>query len=719
MAQSAVEQAAERAWNDLSDRTDARMLDQLIERYPNTETAKLAFLTRYFLLTQNPTIEGYNAFLAKYPQKFQSQMALQEVFNLYREQNRAAAWLDFLRRYPDTHQGLAAKLHLQTLMAQFAMLCDDEDTYDDFIGMFPDAPQIEVIMKLAENIAVAREKKEFDAKYTTNELRQQRANVLFGMWEDLCTDLNKVYPDKTAPIIENAEAFLLATRIHRYRKALEPWRAYDAIGRFRLEERHQELMAKLDSIQQTLINNHRELVRTIRDEAAETRRVLREEFTRLGIRMDAGFEMLRGKMDVLHNDLVLVYQELQKVNVNLENINAEIQRSNLWLERMDRNLDEVQKTLVDGFIETGRHLVELGNKVDNVANEVANSTVQIVSRLNVMIDQNERSYNLQVEQFKVAVENLEVSKKIVDGQEVLIWQGDQLIARADQNLEKMGAILYGQKQTLHAINGVANEVRKVGGDVRNMHSSLQAFRNETNRNFALTNRNMQTGFANVSRSIYDVGNGIIQSNQQTIRNIQAQQQRPPSRSSGGFKGFLGKALPIAGTAIGTVFGGPVGGAIGATVGSALGTAAMGGSKQEIIGSAINTVINSGVGLATGQQATYPNSPIPLPPAQQFFDIIVDQGKTALKEEIVSQIGNKLPPEAIPLINSMLNANFEQRKALAIKSIASMLPSGVPQSSVQRILSARNEQELRNTLGQIARENALNLSAVMYAMDYIL
>jgi hypothetical protein len=122
-----------------------------------------------------------------------------------------------------------------------------------------------------------------------------------------------------------------------------------------------------------------------------------------------------------------------------------------------------------------------------------------------------------------------------------------------------------------------------------------------------------------------------------------------------------------------------------------------------------------------KETTYTNTTIPLPPAQQIFNKVVEEGKNVLKTEIQNQIQDKFPPQTVPLVNSILSGNLEQRKALAIKSIASQVSdtTGLSQSSVQRILSSRNEQELKNNIVRTSQEHTLNPSAVMYAMDYIL
>lgn len=427
-AQSSMESAAEKYWNAIPDHTDIDLLDQCIEKYPNTEIAKLAFLTRFFLLEQNPTIDGYNNFLAKYPQKFQSQVALQDLFNLYKEQNRATAWCDFLQRYPATQQGLAAKLHLQTLMAQFAVLCDTEETYDEFIGTFPDAPQIRTIIALAEKKVKAREETKFK-ELDSDALKEKHINAILYDWEDWHTKLAPIYPPGSkASIIENGEVLLLSTRICRYSNVVIPlYKEYSPAGRKRAEERHQELMKKLDSIQQTLINNHKELVKTIRDESAKTRETIREEFAKLGLKLNAGFEMLGKKMDVLHNDMVSVYQELQKVNLNLENIHAAIQESNRCLERLGNSLDETRNVIIEGFVATNSNLDRLSDQVDNLTSEVVDFKIQSVARLDKVIANQDRSYNLDLQRFEterqhlaVAEETLVETKGIRQNQEVMI-----------------------------------------------------------------------------------------------------------------------------------------------------------------------------------------------------------------------------------------------------------------------------------------------------------
>ena len=218
---------------------------------------------------------------------------------------------------------------------------------------------------------------------------------------------------------------------------------------------------------------------------------------------------------------------------------------------------------------------------------------------------------------------------------------------------------------------------------------------------------------------------------QRITKVRQQQAPAASKSSSNpFKKVLGSVVKIAGGVVGTAFGGPVGMAIGTAIGSGLDKAIQGGNRNEILGSTINAGISSGVGLVNDRlsdflpnwkPSTYPNTQIPFPPSQQIFENIVDQGKNVLKAEIEKQIvdDKKFPLQTVPLINLMLRGNFEQRKAMAIQSVATMAPPGVPQAAVQRIISSQNEQELRNNIIQVGKENDINPTAIMYAMDYIL
>lgn len=280
------------------------------------------------------------------------------------------------------------------------------------------------------------------------------------------------------------------------------------------------------------------------------------------------------------------------------------------------------------------------------------------------------------------------------------------------------------------MNGLRSDVQGVRRDVQGLRGDVKGFQKEVRQSFYRLEKTTQVGFEKTTRSIYNASDSVIKSNQQTVLRIQQQQKaqqqaaRSSGGSSGGIKGFFGKVLKVGATAVGTYFGGPVGAAIGSSLGSGLDKAVQGGNRREIAGSTINTGISAGIGIIESRGVSYyPNTKIESPPSQQLFDSIVAEGTNVLKPEIEKMVQERLPKEAVPLINSMLKGNFEQRKRMAINAFASLTPdsSRISAADIQKIMSAKNEQELKNAIAQVASGKELNLnpSVVMYAMDYIL
>ncbi|MDR2642018.1 MAG: hypothetical protein LBC74_04415 [Planctomycetaceae bacterium] len=339
-------------WQNI-DPSDKTALEQLLREHPDAAVAPLAFAARYAIETNNPTIAGYNEFLKKYPDRLQSQVALQNVFELYRRENHAAGYADFIRRYPNTQQAYIAKLHLQSLMAEFVTLLDKEEEYDHYLETFPDAPQIPQLAELAYKKAWETQ----NQKFSQSQDQKGDANEIVVEWGNWITEYNRKYGKDQAPIIANGERLAAAYRIQRYEKIITAvYKRFDAALEVRRENRHRELIAKLDSIQETLNKNNEVLVKTLRDEFAKTRQVLKQGFAQLGNKLD----ILSQKMDVLHDDMVQVHKDLQEIHIELKDIGKSIKETNRRLAKLDEHLQEVNQTLVtiDAEIKNGFARVE-------------------------------------------------------------------------------------------------------------------------------------------------------------------------------------------------------------------------------------------------------------------------------------------------------------------------------------------------------------------------
>lgn len=752
-----LESQARIYWENMSSHTDPDLLDECIMKYPKTQYGAIALLTRYQLLVTDPSLEGYNKFLKQYPMTVQADYALQNLYDLCREYNKVPVWMDFLGRYPDTIQGCAAKLHLQTLMADYVFLCDDEEMFDEYIQMFPDAPQIPGIIEQAVKLAQKQEEeykaqiqKAYNNDYNIceNELRK-RANKIVTQWEqwhkDLHNETERIGKDN---VMANGDSLVIVVRIRRYEKIIRGlYDEYPAASRVRAEERHQELLKKLDSIQQTLLDNHREMVQVLREESEKTRQTLREEFAKLGYKLDAGFEKLGQKMDVLHNDLVSVYEELQKVNQNLVNINESIQQGNRLLAKIDNRLAETNNLLYgvnEKLVDLDSHM---NQQFDRLVNEVVDFKEQTIDSLDTVIKNQDKAYKLQYEQYKVQIETLNVTEEIVNNQKVQIAQGEQLIQYADAQLNALGRIEYNQGRQLEQLCGLRNDVgalrQDVHGlrhDVQNVGRSVNALRQEVQDGFARTNRNLAAGFAGVQRSIYTVGaqlhedinrvdrnmkagfeytnrniqnstRAIIDSNNATFSRMQQamqQAQQPSRRSSNSFKKFFGGVAKIGGAVIGGVFGGPAGAAIGGAIGNAAGTVIEGGNRKEIFSSSIDGGIS---GAIAGSSSNY--NP---PKSSQILDSIWDAGKNTLKDEVSNQIVNRFPSEAKPLIESIARNGIEIEKQKAIKTMAEM-GLKVEKADVQRILQRKSLGDIWSDIEQISQKNGQKPETIRFVMDY--
>ncbi len=366
-------------WQAMPNHLDQTALDQFIALFPNTDEATVAFSLRYALVKEAPTIEGYNLFIQKYPDRFQTQVAIQEVFKLYRDQDRAAGYMDFMNRYPQTEQALVAKLHLQTLMFEFVCKLNTEEDYDAYILTFSDAPHVPAVARLAEQKAIEAERSErknIEEKHP--DFGQQvlalnmKANSLVTKMGDRITEFNK------ETVSTDPKYLWELYQISRRRAVvINVYHDMNAALTIRNEDQHKELMAKLDSIEKTLIDNNEKLIATVRTESDKVCKELRDGFAllhkdnlELKASMEKGFQDIQEGLNELHNDLVVVHKDLQKISADLNTINETLLETNRKLDKLDEGLNrvtagltEINRSITTGFAQTNQALAAVQSEI--------------------------------------------------------------------------------------------------------------------------------------------------------------------------------------------------------------------------------------------------------------------------------------------------------------------------------------------------------------------
>lgn len=371
-----IELKAKAAWDELPDQTDTVFLDQFIEQYPNTGHAKVAFSIRYGLLKEHKSIEEYNAFLAKYPDRLITPVALNDVFELYHDANagggRIPDYLEFMRLYPGTPQSYLAKLHVQELMYRNVVERDnalrsraskvqEEDEllsayeqiigeYDAFMEAFPDAPQSKDTITRAKNIALDYEKRYVKSDKLKRLIKESstpkkepvswRANVLVVKeYSNLMDSFNKLNESQSK---SEGRAILIQVEriVYLVREFYAPLGA-DAILTLVKEQwdeqRHKELIAKLNEI---IVSNNElreDVIRELRDSSEIIVATIKSEgqMTRAAINdTKKAITDLNSKLVTIHEDLFAISGQIQETNTRLGLLHTDLQNISNSIDKM-------------------------------------------------------------------------------------------------------------------------------------------------------------------------------------------------------------------------------------------------------------------------------------------------------------------------------------------------------------------------------------------------
>lgn len=544
-----IEKESQQYWDKMSDHLDPVALDQFISKYPDSQAAAMAFALRYTMLADNPNIEDYNDFLKKYPNRFQSQIALQELFELYRDQNRANGYLDFLQRYPDTQQALVAKLRLQTLMFQLVSLTDKGDEYEAFIDTFPEAPQVPAVSQLAFEKELQEEKTRFnDLKKESDSVCERRANSLVTEWEDWVGKFSKQFPGDKA---SEPGALVFMYRIDRRAKVIRSvYGAYHAAARIRQEERHQEIIAKLDGIQTTLIKNNAELIKTLREESKRICDELKAGFEllhhdNLDMRkmIEQKFEAIEKGMQRLHEDLVTIHKDLLDIRGDLKTINDSIKEGNKKLDRLDAHLHGIYAELVEVRKDMNTGFQAMGEKMDALTREVKTGF--------------ETSHRLQLHQIEISgriLEQTQIMTAVMSNGYGIVSNQDiqQVLSRNTINVMRrgFGDLKTGQDRQI----AMAECNLRINNDITRLQMrSLNASRQDMEDRQEVFGQVMSAGYSKTGQNVWATSGHATQENYRTLSLVQNEVGGHGQRAAWGATGGVKRSL--IGTVLGVVAGG--------------------------------------------------------------------------------------------------------------------------------------------------------------------
>lgn len=540
---SAKEYAAEAkaAWELISDKTVEAALDGFIHRYSTSDEAALAYAIRFERVRAARSIDGYNRFIAEHPLRLGTRVAVSELFQLYRGEDRLSGYLDFVGRYPGTPEAVAARLHGEQLAFEFATLLQTVEACDGFMLAFADAAQVPAASELARKRLLAEHEAayaeaartlsgaELDA-WVERKLRSMRF-VYRDLWQAIDTEqptsltlefLERQVLGYRPAELDPALRLNLADRMDRLYYVLrwfEPYRVSSAAEAMLAEVRHQELLDKLEEIRAAIDRNSAAMIEALRQEMRESRRVMRESIDRLisEHRLDraalaSGVARLEGAMQTLHEDLGAVYLELRSMHGTLADIEAGVRETNARLARLDERMYTMHASLVALHEDMNRGFSAVAERI-----EVLNA------------DMNEgfaRQWAIAEAQLRVAEESLYVQQETLDvAYESLDVQYESLGLQYEQ--------VYLQAETLSAVE----------------------------YGFDRLDHTMQVGFTRLEDATWGAASMVAESNRRMIASVQRQQRTGSGGGGGFFKTALGMAGafvpgvgPVLGTVAGTVMG---------------------------------------------------------------------------------------------------------------------------------------------------------------------
>ena len=503
--------------------SDPGVLDQFIKKYPNTEQARLAFVYRYTLLASSPSIDGYNEFIEKYSDKDIAPIAIHEVYQLYRDQNRAAGYFDFVARYPGSQQAMVATMKLQELFFEYVCLLDTEQDYDDFIRLFPNAPQVNAAKFKAMQKAIETERKEFEAFKKTNPSRDEvfdHVSVKIAAFTSKITRFIDKYKniDTSVNFDKKFEIFAEHTKIIRQSEALKKaYAAYDHSGRVEHAVMSLSVIQRLDMILNVIEINHKELLAKMDEETdriCEGLALLHKDNQEIITTLREGFKTLHQDMVTVHQELKEINMQLVKVNANLEqlrhDINVNFDRLDKKLDVINENLIKVQQAVTESAMATNQVLREEFAGMNKNIETGFNRQAVMLDKMNQTMIKGFDETNRQLFGMGQKIDKLD--QDMVDGmghiQSSLVNIGGKL-DNINQNMQAGFAGLSEQLNVLdnHLVTGLAD----VGNKIENMDAHMQAGMSALNSNISGMRQEMREGFNNVCETVVAATESVNQS----------------------------------------------------------------------------------------------------------------------------------------------------------------------------------------------------------------
>jgi chromosome segregation ATPase len=536
-------------WRGVPNKIDPHWLDHFISTYPQADEMSIAFTLRYQLVQGSRSIPEYQRFIAQYPYSLAAHQATHELFQLYRQRHDLAGYLEFMYRYPGSQHALVANAQAQAVAFEQVVETNKLTEYDAFMQLFPTAPQVPAAEKLAQQKAAAEELEYLNAQRlgklhqrltrTQQYLEQLEAdpNAKLGrirLLERIIRNVNKqmaqtkeerarelcrkletqasLAETQARPDSEPAQAQLLQQGRQFQRLAFiirSVYKQQPAASCVREEQRYQRLIAKLDQLRQTIVDENTRLIDSIRQEFTKTRTLLTESFGQLhrdNLAAQQSLEQLLNGVEQLHQDLQMVNQNLRQIHQEVVDVRATIETSNQHLALLHQDLNTVHQRLVNLNEDLNRGMTAQQQLLATVVVELDNGFQTLHQDMQGAMQQ-EKALHQQLQQV------------------------EQQILQATDETRK--TFLRNHQQRLKA------EAQHTRTLIKQMQHSTQAIVNSQTTITSAIQKQTQTTLYNNNR--------LLESNRQTRAAIQQMGQQTMTtaqNSGGGGGGILGTVVNV-------------------------------------------------------------------------------------------------------------------------------------------------------------------------------
>ena len=400
---------------------DKRELDRFLARFPDSPISAVLFHLRFECCRQlsaavperlttaqhrescRQAISEYQQFIATYPDRLQSKIAVHQCFNLYRRLDEVAGYREFIALYPHSEPRPVAEQQICRCLYREACQLDTIAAYDNFVALYPGRSAwsndcIERTQRLAINRARAEKQKlteRVQHKLATASsddrelrLRQEIKAVVESRYLAEILEIREQCHRRYPSAHERARYLLYdSVRYRRIKKVLhEVFRreaaaalltieSFDDIKQMQEElRRHldagrRELLAAMDKhfgdLKQRLAADHE----ILRGELQKLQRELQRDLARIhdevgAVRQDlAGFEQkMQLNFAAMHREMATLHHGLQRlhndIQLGFDGLDEQLQLSNASLAKIYDHLHQATPpTWVPRFV---RQIVRAG-----------------------------------------------------------------------------------------------------------------------------------------------------------------------------------------------------------------------------------------------------------------------------------------------------------------------------------------------------------------------